>query len=72
MFVSVYQGHEFSYSYEAKTEQYHLFRNDQKSQIYLQGDIAQLFRRMIDSINTSLDYRGNEDKFTEDVISLFV
>jgi len=38
MFLSVYQGQKFSYSYEVETGHYLLFSNDYKLHTYLQGD----------------------------------
>jgi hypothetical protein len=40
MFLPVYQGQQFSYSYEVGTGHYLLFRNDYKAHTYLQGDDA--------------------------------
>jgi len=48
MFIPVYQGQKFSYSYEVGTGHYLLFTNDYKTSVYLQGDDARIFRKEID------------------------
>jgi hypothetical protein len=72
MFLQVYQGQEFSYSYEVETGHYLLFRNDYKSQIYLQGDDARIFREQMEQIDNLPPPQCNDGRVTENVISLYL
>jgi hypothetical protein len=72
MFLPVYQGQQFSYSYEVGTGNYFLFRNDYKSQIYLQGDDARIFREEMEIIDKLPPPQSNDDKLTENIISIYL
>jgi hypothetical protein len=72
MFLSVYQGQKFSYSYEVETGNYMLFSNDYKTHIYLQGDDARIFREEIERIDNLPPPQSNDGKLTEDVISVYL
>jgi len=72
MFLSVYQGQKFSYSYEVETGNYMLFSNDYKSHIYLQGDDARIFREEIERIVNLPPPQSGNDRLTEDAISVYL
>jgi len=72
MFLSVYQGQKFSYSYEAETGNYILFSNDYKSHIYLQGDDARIFREEIERIDNLPPPQSNDGRLTENAISVYL
>jgi len=72
MFLPVYQGHKFSYSYEAGTGNYPLFSNDYKSHFYLQGEDARIFREEIERIDSLPPPQCNDGKMIEDIISVYL
>jgi hypothetical protein len=72
MFLSVYQGQKFSYSYEVETGNYMLFSNDYKSHIYLQGDDARIFREEIERIDNLPPPQSNDGRLTEDAIDVYL
>ena len=72
MFLTVYQGHKFSYSYEVGTGNYLLFSNDYKSHIYLQGEDARIFREEIERIDNLSPAQSNDGRLTEDAISVYL
>jgi hypothetical protein len=72
MFLPVYQGQKFSYSYEVGTGNYLLFRNDYKSQIYLQGNDAQIFRQEMERIDNLPPPQCNDGRITENAISIYL
>jgi len=72
MFLSVYQGQKFSYSYEVETGNYMLFSNDYKTHIYLQGDDARIFREEIERIDSLPPPQSNDGRLTEDAISVYL
>jgi hypothetical protein len=72
MFLSVYQGQKFSYSYEVGTGNYMLFSNDYKYHIYLQGDDARIFREEIERIDSLPPPQSNDGRLTEDAISVYL
>ncbi len=72
MFLSIYQGQKFSYSYEVETGNYMLFSNDYKTHIYLQGDDARIFREEIERIDNLPSPLGDDGKLTEDAISVYL
>jgi len=72
MFLSVYQGQKFSYSYEVETGNYILFSNDYKTHIYLQGDDARIFREEIERIDNLPPPQSNDGILTEDAISVYL
>jgi hypothetical protein len=72
MFLSVYQGQKFSYSYEVETGNYMLFSNDYKDHIYLQGEDARIFREEIERIDNLPPPQSNDGKLTEDAISVYL
>jgi hypothetical protein len=72
MFLSVYQGQKFSYSYEVETGNYMLFSNDYRTHIYLQGEDARIFREEIERIDNLPPPQSNDGRLTEDVISVYL
>ena len=72
MFLQVYQGQKFSYSYEVETGHYLLFSNDYKSHAYLQGDDARIFREQMEHIDSLPPPQSNDGRITENIISLYV
>jgi len=72
MFLSVYQGQKFSYSYEVETGNYMLFSNDYKTHIYLQGEDARIFREEIERIDNLPPPQSNDGRLTEDAISVYL
>ena len=72
MFLPVYHGQKYSYSYEAGTGHYLLFRNDYKAHAYLQGDDARIFRMEIEIIDNSPPPQCNDGKLTENIISIYL
>jgi len=72
MFLSVYQGQKFSYSYEVGTGNYLLFSNDYKSHFYLQGDDARIFREEIERIDSLSPPQNSDGRLTEDTISFYL
>ena len=72
MFLQVYQGQQYSYSYEVGTGHYLLFSNDYKSHQYLQGDDARIFREEIDRIDNLPPPQCNDGRITENLISNYL
>ena len=72
MFLPVYQGQKFSYSYEVETGHYFLFSNDYKAHIYLQGDDARIFREEIEKIDNLPPPQSNDGRLTENAISVYL
>ena len=72
MFLPVYQGQKYSYSYEVGTGNYLLFSNDYKAHIFLQGDDARIFREEIEHIDNLPPPRCNDGKLTENAISVYL
>ena len=72
MFLPVYQGQKFSYSYEVGTGYYLLFKNDYKSHAYLQGDDARIFREEIELIDNLPPPQSNDGRITENAISVYL
>ena len=72
MFLQVYQGQQYSYSYEVGTGHYLLFRNDYKAHTYLQGDDARIFREQMERIDSLPPPQSNDGRITENIISLYV
>jgi len=72
MFLSVYQGQKFSYSYEVETGHYLLFSNDYKLHTYLQGDDARIFRDQIEHIDNLPPPQSNDGRITENLISIYL
>ncbi len=72
MFLPVYQGQKFSYSYEVGTGNYLLFSNDYKSHFYLQGDDARIFREEIERIDNLPLPQRDDGRLTEDTISFYL
>ena len=72
MFLSVYQGQKFSYSYEVETGNYMLFSNDYRTHIYLQGDDTRIFREEIERIDNLPPPQSNDGRLTEDAISVYL
>ena len=72
MFLHIYQGQKFSYSYEVETGHYLLFRNDYKSHAYLQGDDARKFRRQIELQDNLPPPQCNDGRLTENIISIYL
>jgi hypothetical protein len=72
MFLSVYEGQKFSYSYEAETGHYLLVSNDYKTHIYLQGEDARIFREEIERIGNLPPPPNNEINLTENAIGVYL
>ena len=72
MFLQVYQGRQYSYSYEVGTGHYLLFSNDYKSHKYLQGDDARIFREEMELIDNLPQPQCNDGQITENIIGLYV
>jgi hypothetical protein len=72
MFLPVYQGHKYSYSYEVGTGNYLLFSNDYKSHFYLQGEDARIFREEIERIDSLPPPQSSDGRLTEDTISFYL
>jgi hypothetical protein len=72
MFIPVYQGQKYSYSYEVETGHYLLFTNDYLAQIYLQGDDARIFRKEIEHIDNLPPPQCNDGRLTEIIIGLYL
>ncbi|WP_461257295.1 hypothetical protein [Treponema sp. R80B11-R83G3] len=72
MFLPVYSGQKYSYSYEVGTGHYLLFSNDYKNQIYLQGDDARIFRKEIENIDNLPPPQCNDGRITENVIGIYL
>jgi len=72
MFLPVYQGQKFSYSYEVGTGHYLLFSNDYKAHIYLQGDDARIFREEIEHIDSLPPPQSNDGRLTENAIGIYL
>jgi len=72
MFLPVYQGQQYSYSYEVGTGHYLLFSNDYKVHTYLQGDDAKIFRQQMEHIDNLPPPQCNDGRITENTISLYL
>ena len=72
MFLHVYQGLKYSYSYEVETGHYLLFSNDYKAQAYLQCKDAQIFRKQIEYIDNLPPPQCNDGRLTENAISIYL
>jgi len=72
MFLPVYTGQKFSYSYEVETGHYFLFSNDHKAHIYLQGDDARIFREEIEHIDNLPPPQSNDGRLTENIIGIYL
>jgi len=72
MFLHIYQGQKFSYSYEVETGHYLLFSNDYKAHAYLQGDDARIFGKQMDRIDNLPPPQCNDGRITEDIISIYL
>ena len=72
MFLPVYQGQEYSYSYEVETGHYLLFRNGYKVHAYLQGDDARIFREQIEHIDNLPPPQNNDGRLTENAVSFYL
>ena len=72
MFLQVYQGRQYGYSYEVETGHYLLFSNDYKSHMYLQGDDARIFREEMELIDNLPQPQCNDGQITENIIGLYV
>ena len=72
MFLPVYQGQKYSYSYEVGTGHYLLFRNDYKAHVYLQGNDAKTFSKQIEQIDNLPPPQCNDGRLTENAISNYL
>jgi len=70
--IPVYNGLKYSYSYEPKTGNYLLFRNDYKSHAYLQGIDARIFDKEIERIDNLPPPQCNDGRLTENAISIYL
>jgi len=72
MFISVFNGQKYSYSYETNTGHYLLYSNDYKIHNYLQGDDAKIFKEEIDKIDNLPPPQCNDGRITENIISIYL
>ena len=72
MFLPVYQGQKYSYSYEVGTGHYLLFRNDYKAHVYLQGNDARMFSEQMELIDNLPPPQCNDGRITENAISNYL
>jgi hypothetical protein len=72
MFLPVYQGQKYSYSYETGTGHYILFSDDYKSHVHLQGDDARIFHEEIERIDNLPSPQCNDGRLTENIISIYL
>jgi hypothetical protein len=72
MFISIFKGTKYSYSYEVETSHYLLQRNDSNSHICLQGDDVRIFRQEIEDINNLPPSQYNAERITEQLIGIFL
>ena len=72
MMIPIYSGLKYGYSYEPKTGNYLLFRNDFTSHAYLQGDDARIFGEEIERIDNLPPPQCNDGRITENVISIYL
>ena len=72
MFLSVFQGQKYSFSYEVGTGHYLLFSNDHKAHKYLQGDDAKIFRAEIERIDNLPPPQCNDGRLTENAIDVYL
>jgi hypothetical protein len=71
MMLSVFQGQEYSYSYETETGNYLLYDNAYISHTYLQGEDAKIFRKEIELIDSLPEPQHKTGFLTETVISIY-
>ena len=72
MYLTVFEGQKYSYSYEVETGHYILFKNDDNAHAYLQGDDARIFREEMAIINSLPPPQSNNDTLTENIISIYL
>jgi hypothetical protein len=72
MLLPVFLGQKYSYSYEPETGHYLLHDNKYKSQVYLQGDDARIFRQEIERIDNLPDPEYKTGLLTENAISTYL
>jgi hypothetical protein len=72
MLLSVFTGQKYSYSYETGTGHYLLHDNEYKSQIYLQGDDARIFREEIERIDELPEEEYKTGLLTENAVSAYL
>ena len=72
MFLSVYNGQCFSYSYETETGDFFLHSNDYKIHKFLKGDAARLFELKLDYLDCLPPPISNSGIETEKLIKLFL
>jgi hypothetical protein len=72
MLLPVFLGQKYSYSYEPETGHYLLHDNEYKSQTYLQGDDARIFRDEIELIDNLPDPEYKTGLLTENAISNYL
>jgi hypothetical protein len=72
MFIQVYSGQFYSYSYEPETSLYFLHDNNYKSHIFLKGRDAQLFSKAIERLDNLPPPQCNDGRLTEKLIMQFL
>jgi hypothetical protein len=72
MLLPVFLGQKYSYSYEPETGHYLLHDNEYKSQAYLQGDDARIFREEIEQIDNLPEREYKTGLLTENAISIYL
>jgi hypothetical protein len=72
MLLPIFTGQKYSYSYEPETGHYLLYDNQYKSQAYLQGDDARIFRQEIENIDELPDPEYKTGLLMENAISVYL
>jgi hypothetical protein len=72
MLLPVFLGQKYSYSYEPETGHYLLHDNEYKSQAYLQGDDARIFREEIERIDDLPEREYKTGLLTENAVKFYL
>jgi hypothetical protein len=72
MFLPVFQGQQFSYSYEQSSNEYLLHDNDYKSHRFLSGKVAEFFQKQIEEYDTLPEPIYKTGLMIESLIKLYL
>ena len=72
MFLPVYSGQCYSYSYEPSVGEYFLFKNDYKAHKFLKGKDALIFEKQIEHQDNLPPPDCNSGLLTEKIIQQFL